>query len=73
MEGFEVPKHGAGTERWIVPVDLISRHRTLSAGIRLDDAGVHCEPSPLTTPAIMQHRSTSLNNQRNKPLSRKRP
>ena len=31
------------------------------------------KPSPLTRPAAMQRRSTSLNNQRNRSLSRKRP
>ncbi|MNE34459.1 hypothetical protein D3C80_1281830 [compost metagenome] len=43
IKGFEVLAHGAAAERWITPIDFISRHPTLPAGIRLDDAGVDGE------------------------------
>ncbi|MNZ91156.1 hypothetical protein D3C78_1101300 [compost metagenome] len=43
IKGFEVLAHGAAAERWITPIDFISRRPTLPAGIRLDDAGVDGE------------------------------
>jgi len=43
IKGFEVLAHGAAAELWIAPIDLISCHPTLPAGIRLDDAGVDSE------------------------------
>ncbi|CAM7187995.1 hypothetical protein ESCOCP334B_25615 [Escherichia coli] len=43
IKGFEVLAHCAAAELWIVPIDLISRHPTLPAGIRLNDAGVDGE------------------------------
>ncbi len=47
IKGFEVLAHCAAAELWIAPIDLISRHSTLPAGIRLDDAGVDGETFPL--------------------------
>ncbi|MCY1533154.1 hypothetical protein D9M68_684670 [compost metagenome] len=39
--------YGAAAELWITPIDFISRHPTLPAGIRLDDAGVDGEACTL--------------------------
>lgn len=43
IKDFEVLAHGATAERWIAPIDHISRRPTLPAGIRVDDAGADGE------------------------------